>query len=112
MHTDVKGVQVSGNTVFNWPGQGPTLSAVFEDEACRDNSIVSNSFNYYTTAEAVISKGTNTLVANNYARKEAFAHPAKTPFAKPHPDFRIAAFKRDGLEEYFHSRYSPMMSEK
>jgi hypothetical protein len=105
MHTDVKGVQVTGNCLWNWPDQLPIAAGVFEDETCQDNSITGNFINKFTE-EAIISKGKNTLVASNLFRKDMYPSPAVEPFAKPHPEKFVPPFDRTRLEQYFKSWYS------
>ncbi len=105
MHTDVKGIQVTGNCVWSWRDQWPMAAGVFEDEACQDNNISSNLFNEFTQ-EAIISKGKNTLLANNLSRKHAYTQPEPVPFAKPHPLRLTPPFDRTRLEEYFRTWYS------
>ncbi len=82
MHTDVKGIQITGNRLFCWADQLPTKAGIFEGEDCRDNNIVANSINYFTE-QAVISKGKNSVTANNLVQPRAYPNPTLQPFAKP-----------------------------
>lgn len=61
-------MQITGNNIFNWGGQGIMLYAIREDSASSNNSIISNSMNYYTDG-SVISRGSNTIVKDNLGLK-------------------------------------------
>ncbi len=69
LHTDVKSVQVTANCIFCWGDQYPSVSGIYEDEECRDNSFVGNVINNFVK-DGIISKGQNTLVANNLYQPE------------------------------------------
>ena len=54
-------IQITGNNIFNWGGQGIMKYAVFEDESCENNSFTSLNLNFYEMG-GVVSKGKNSLV--------------------------------------------------
>jgi len=104
LHTDVKGMQVTGNSLFTWADQLPTKSGIFEDAECSDNNIVGNTINY-CTEQGVVSKGKNSVAANNLVQATAYPNPGGKPFAKPsktymHPQ---GPFTMERLEAYFRS---------
>jgi len=83
MKKGVKGVEIVGNTVFNWGDQPPMDCAIVEDDASLDNLIACNTLNYYVN-EAVRSAGAQTVVKDNVSRKErSYRNMDKPPF----PDF-------------------------
>lgn len=82
LHADVKGVQVTGNALFTWADQWPPQVALLEDEDCRDNCIAGNTINYFTEA-GLVSKGKDTIVANNQVQKVGYPNPNMQPFAQP-----------------------------
>ncbi len=59
-----RGVQVTGNAVFNWGGQGPMTRGIHEDTSCTRNAISHNNLNFATEA-LVTSMGPETVTANN-----------------------------------------------
>lgn len=61
-------IQITGNNIFNWGGQGIMLYAIREDAASSNNSIISNNINYYTEG-SLISSGSNTIVKDNLGLK-------------------------------------------
>jgi len=61
-------IQITGNNIFNWGGQGIMLYAIREDSASSNNSILSNSMNYYIEG-SVNSNGKNTVVKDNLGLK-------------------------------------------
>lgn len=69
MRDQVQGVQVTANTIFNWGGQGILTHGVREDDTCRNNGITNNNLNFIEK-EVILSKGTNTLVADNTFQKD------------------------------------------
>ena len=64
-----QGIQVTGNTVFNWGDQAPMLFGIIESESCRNNIIANNNINYFTEA-GIQSAGENTQVENNLSEKD------------------------------------------
>jgi Right handed beta helix region len=81
LHTDVKGIQITGNSIFNWVGQYPSISGIYEAEDCRDNCIVGNNINYSARA-GIMARGKNTVVANNLCQPEGYHWPRLKPFPK------------------------------
>lgn len=84
-----RGVQISGNTIFNWGDQRPMRVGIHEDESCRNNIIQGNNINYFVEAD-ILSLGRGTVVSNNVGEKrEAYlgAH-------KPSPDFTVERIER------------------
>jgi hypothetical protein len=66
---DVKGYQISGNTIFNWSAAPPLGCGVCEDDRSFKNSIVGNSVNFYANA-AVQSAGQYSIARDNIAHAE------------------------------------------
>ncbi len=94
VRNESKGVQVTGNNIFNWGDQVPMLHGISEDPTCLNNQFVSNNFNYFT-GEVIVSKGKNTLVSNNVA-EGSYAY---ENFGKPaYPDFDSTLIERFFLE--------------
>jgi len=91
LRSGVQGVQVVGNTVFNWGDQCPMQVGIREDDTCRSNLIAMNSINYCVQAD-IIAEGADSVVNGNVARREeAYQHMGRLPF----PDFnrqRISRF--------------------
>jgi parallel beta-helix repeat protein len=56
-----RSIQVTGNNIFNWGGQGIMKYAVFEDETCENNSFTSLNLNYFEKG-GIVSRGRNSLV--------------------------------------------------
>ena len=104
MHTDVKGIQITGNRLFCWADQLPTKAGIFEAEDCRDNNIVANTINYFTE-QGVVSNGKNSFTAYNLLQPEAYPNPQLQPFAKPSKTYMKAQgpFTTERLEEYLNS---------
>jgi len=88
-----QGVQVVGNTIFNWGDQVPMSIGVDEDATCRNNIIAHNNINYYTETD-IVSAGAGTQAAANVSLDdEAYQAMGR----KPCPDFtreRLEAFMR------------------
>ncbi|SRR6266545_4155611 len=66
---NVKGYQISDNTIFNWSAAPPLGCGVCEDERSFKNSIVGNSVNFYADA-AVRSAGQQSIARDNSAHAE------------------------------------------
>ena len=80
---NTQGVQVTGNTIFNWGDQVPMQHGITEDETCCNNIIANNSINFYTDTD-IVANGENTLVKDNLSEKEvAFQGMGRTGF----PDY-------------------------
>jgi hypothetical protein len=85
-----QGVQVVGNTIFNWGDQVPLGVGILEDASCRNNLIRSNNINFYTEVD-VCSQGEGTLVGEQVSAKEA----AYQGMGRPgYPDFDRTAIER------------------
>ncbi len=69
MREKVQGVQVTGNTIFNWGGQGLLTYGVREDKTCLNNAFTNNNLNFILK-EAIVSKGSNTITVNNIYQKD------------------------------------------
>ncbi len=81
MKAGVKGVEVVGNTIFNWGDQPPMDCGVFEDESGLDNLISGNTINDFVH-DAVRSAGSGTLVKDNVTRAQpSYRNADKPPFA-------------------------------
>lgn len=59
-----RGVNLTGNTIFNWPQARKLHVGIFEDENCHKNAITNNNINYFYEA-AIVSKGSDTTVLVN-----------------------------------------------
>ena len=66
---NVKGYQISGNTIFNWSAAPPLGCGVCEDERSFKNSMIGNSVNFYADA-AVRSAGQQSIARDNSAHAE------------------------------------------
>ena len=66
---NVKGYQISANTIFNWSAAPPLGCGVYEDERSFKNSIIGNSMNFYADA-AVRSAGQGSIARDNIAHAE------------------------------------------
>ncbi len=91
MENKTKGLQVTGNSIFNWPGHHPMSVAIKEDSSCMNNQIIANNINHCNVD--ISSEGKGTMVQNNISE-------TKQPYlGKPgslHEDF----IKRDRLESF------------
>ncbi len=67
------GIQVTGNNIFNWGGQGIMKYAVYEDASCKNNSFTALNLNYFEEG-GVVSKGENSLVENILYQKTPAYH--------------------------------------
>ncbi|MEQ9032944.1 MAG: NosD domain-containing protein [Aggregatilineales bacterium] len=68
---ETRGVQVTGNTIFNWGDQVPMRGGIKEEATCHDNILSINNINYYEDFD-IISEGKNTQRAANHASIPAF----------------------------------------
>jgi hypothetical protein len=85
-----EGVQIVGNTVFNWGDQTRLCVGINEDATCRNNLIVGNNINYFTEAD-IISKGNATQVSNNVSEGPiSYGNFGKPPY----PDFTREPLER------------------
>ena len=66
---NVKGYQITGNTIFNWSAAPPLGCGVYEDEYSFKNSIIGNSVNFFADA-AVRSAGQASTARDNTAHAE------------------------------------------
>lgn len=66
---NVKGYQISGNTIFNWSAAPPLGCGVCEDDTSFKNSIIGNSINFYADA-AVRSAGQQSIARDNIGHAE------------------------------------------
>jgi len=59
-------VEILGNAIFNWDDwtQGPMLCGIEERPGCKDNHFAYNTIHFYQK-QAILSRGTGTLVQNN-----------------------------------------------
>jgi hypothetical protein len=62
--SEVKGLTISGNAIFNWNQCPKMLYGIYEEKNCAYNLITSNNINWVKN-EGIKSLGKNTLVANN-----------------------------------------------
>jgi hypothetical protein len=94
LHRDVKGVQITGNSVFTWADQFPTAISIFADESCRNIGIVANNVNYYRE-QAVAMHERNGLVAENVDQEQAYPNPNMEPYATKLPSYGIGYGRYD-----------------
>jgi hypothetical protein len=80
-------VQITGNTIFNWGGQGLMTYGVREEATCRNNAIVANNFNWWDRAD-IFAEGENTRVENNTGRQSPAYHGSPEG---PDPRFNLDA---------------------
>jgi hypothetical protein len=66
---NVRGYQITGNTIFNWSAAPPLSCGVCEDDRSFKNSIIGNSMNFYANA-AVQSAGQYSIARDNIAHAE------------------------------------------
>ncbi len=79
---ETRGLQISGNAIFNWADQCPMHVGVEEDASCYGNNIIGNSINYYRKS-GLISKGQDTVVDHNLCAGNWYMWDP----SKPYPDF-------------------------
>lgn len=82
-----RGIQITGNAIFNWGGQGLMTYGVKEEATCSNNAIVANNFNWWDRAD-ILAEGQGTQVANNTGQKSPAYH--GTPDG-PDPRFSLDA---------------------
>lgn len=94
LKNECKGIQITGNNLFNWGDHPPMLNGIQEDSTCYNNQMVSNNINFFVGTD-IFSQGKNTLVENNVtAGPKAFVSDGKPPY----PDFdstRIEQFFKE-----------------
>lgn len=87
---NTQGIQITGNTIFNWGDQVPMAYGIVEDESCRNNLIVSNNINFFTQAD-VVSQGQQTIVRDNLSEKDT----AYQNMGKPaYPDYDYSRIEK------------------
>ncbi|MGC1481085.1 MAG: right-handed parallel beta-helix repeat-containing protein, partial [Chthoniobacterales bacterium] len=69
-----RGLQVSGNAIFNWPGHQPMIDGIHEEADCADNHFTANNVNHFK-GEGVVSLGSRSLSGNNLVSAKAYEHP-------------------------------------
>lgn len=83
LQNETKGIQITGNAIFNWGDQAPMEYGITEDESCENNLIANNNINYYTK-RGILSLGKGTMVSSNVTRGDS-AYIGMD--RKPYPDF-------------------------
>lgn len=68
-----RAIQITGNTIFNWGGQGLLSYGIREAATCTNNAIAENNFNFYEHAD-IESAGTGTRVGPRVSQKEPAYH--------------------------------------
>jgi parallel beta-helix repeat protein len=87
---ETRGIQVTGNAVFNWGGQGMMTAGIRETESCSHNQITNNNLNYFLE-KGVDSRGTGSIAVDNIE----IAKPAYLGSPdNPDPRFNIDAMNR------------------
>lgn len=107
-----RGVQVVGNTVFNWADQQPMRFGIVEESDCYKNMLMGNFINYYTETD-IVSDGKNTLVEKNLSENRGFDPHHKGvilpiytlwdsmgPFEKDKLPHKASHFTRDRIEKF------------
>jgi hypothetical protein len=90
LHSDSKGIQIVGNTIFNWGDQPPMAHGIRESSDCSENLFANNHINY-VSGEPIISKGRGSIVGENLiVAKAAYRNMDKPPF----PDFDRTAIQQ------------------
>jgi hypothetical protein len=74
-----RGLQVTGNAVFNWGGQGPMTCGIREDDSCRLNAAAHNNINFCTEALTAIGGHDSRQTANMGQMDPAFLGTPGTP---------------------------------
>lgn len=98
---NVKGYQISGNTIFNWSAAPPLGCGVYEDERSFKNSIIGNSVNFFADA-AVRSAGQQSITRDNLAHAERPYNDMQTVI-----DAAQDAELRAGTDRTFHCQPNP-----
>jgi hypothetical protein len=99
LHTDTKGVEITGNAIWNWPDQQALLYGVYESADCQNNQIRSNSINNFTK-QAVFSAGKNTTVADNKAVVDPYWSGVDIPPFVKRPFREEPPFTHDRADEF------------
>jgi hypothetical protein len=86
LNNQTKGVQVTGNTIFNWGDQPILLKGIQEDSTCLKNLFANNNINYYKE-EAIDSRGKESVVSSNLVEKN-FSYQSQGK--KQYPDFETS----------------------
>lgn len=104
LHTDSRGIQVTGNNVFAWEDQLPMVYAIYENDDCQSNNIIGNFVNRYEN-EAIYSKGKGSLAANNVYVRESYEKVYNEPFSAPRMEKvkPFPPFTREDIEAYLNS---------
>tara|TARA_B100001123_G_C15285110_1_gene1015351 strand:- start:69 stop:1250 length:1182 start_codon:yes stop_codon:yes gene_type:complete len=90
---NTQGVQVVGNTIFNWGDQVPMRNGIVEDASCKNNIISNNNINCFDQ-NALDIAGTNTLVNENVtADTDAYQGLGR----RPYPDYDMT-----NIESFLH----------
>lgn len=85
-------MNISGNTIFNWPQAGKMKTGIFEDQDCYENSFQANIINYYEE-KAIHSQGKRSIQKNNIKNSDwAFE-------GKPDEDV-IQSFMEELIEKF------------
>ncbi len=101
IHTDARGLQVTGNQIFAWEDQLPMIYGIYENDDCQSNNITGNFINRYEN-EAIYSKGKGTLCTDNVFIRESYEKVYNQPFPEPRTEKvkPFPAFTRDDIEKY------------
>ena len=104
IHTDSRGLQVTGNQIFAWEDQLPMIYGIYENDDCQSNNITGNFINRYEN-EAIYSKGKGSLCSDNVYVRESYEKVYNQPFPEPRTEKvkPFPAFTRDDIEAYLNS---------
>lgn len=104
IHTDSRGIQVTGNNVFAWEDQLPMIYGIYENDDCQSNNITGNFINRYEN-EAIYCRGKGSVAADNVYVRESYEKVYNQPFPEPRTEKvkPFPAFTRDDIEAYLNS---------
>lgn len=91
-----RGLQISGNAIFNWADQCPMESGIVEDDTCLANNISNNNINYFRHS-GLVAKGQDTTAVHNTCTGNWFMWDP----TKPYPDF-----SRDPIETFMRGHFA------
>lgn len=91
-----RGVSVTGNTVFNWGGQGLLTIGIREEPTCANNTIIGNNLNWWQSAD-VQARGAGTIVQANCGQQ--------APAYKGSPDGPDERFRPERVADYIQRQF-------
>lgn len=70
--SDVRGVHVVGNAIFNWPCCPRLAHGIREDATSRKNAFVANNINHHDAASVIASAGEQSVKENNVSHADNY----------------------------------------